>query len=66
MSDSLFWPIDMAQLGVTTPGHGSDINEGILHIHQSSSITGASPSENLVSYSGHLSGESYPFVLGVF
>ena len=38
--------------GVTTPGQrgpGSNGNEGVLHIPQSSSITGASPSDCLVS-----------------
>ena len=47
----------------TTPGqsgHGSDGNEGVLRIPQSPSITGASPSDRLVSYPGHSFGESYP------
>ena len=35
-------------------GPGSDGSEGVLHIPQSSSITGTSPSDCLVSYSGHL------------
>ena len=42
--------------GATTPGQsgpGSDDNEEVLHIPRSSSITGASSSECLVSYSGH-------------
>ena len=34
-------------------GSGSDSNEGVLHIPQSSSITATSPSDCLVSYSGH-------------
>ena len=41
---------------VTTPGQsepGSDDNEGVLCIPQSSSITGTSPSDCLVSYPGH-------------
>ena len=41
----------------TTPvqsGSGSDGNEGILCIRQSSMITGTSPSDYLVSYTGHL------------
>ena len=40
-----------------------DGNEGVLRILQSSSITGASPSDCLVSYPGHLLGvwETNPF-----
>ena len=38
-------------------GPGSDSNEGVLRIPQSSSITGTSPSDCLVSYPGHLLGE---------
>ena len=50
--------------GITTPSqsrHGSNGNEEVLHIPQSSSI-GASPSDDLVSYSGHSLGreDSYP------
>ena len=40
----------------TTPGQsepGSDGNEGLLQIPQNSIITGASPSDCLVSYPGH-------------
>ena len=40
--------------GATTPiqsGPGSNGNDGVLGIPQSPSITGASPSEGLVSYS---------------
>ena len=43
-----------------TPGQsgpGSDGNEDVLHIPESSSITGASPSHCLVSYLGHTLGE---------
>ena len=46
-------PIDRALSGATTPGQsgpGSDGNEGVLHIPQSSSIAGTSPSDCLVSY----------------
>ena len=47
----------------TTPdqsGPGSNGNEGVLHIPQSLSITGTSPSDCLVSYPGHsLVGRSY-------
>ena len=42
--------------GATTPvqiGPGSDDNEGVLRITQSSSIAGTSPSDCLVSYLGH-------------
>ena len=35
-------------------------NEGVLCIPQCSGITGASPSDCLVSYPGHSLGESYP------
>ena len=61
---SSIWPIDRTLSGVTTPGQsgsGSDGNEGELCIPQSSSITGTSSSDCLVSYSGHsLVGGSYP------
>ena len=56
MSNSSIWPIDKTLSGATTPGQsgpGSDGNEGALHIPQSSSITGASSSDCLVSYTGH-------------
>ena len=44
-------------------GSGSDGNEGLLHIPQSSSITGTSASDCLVSHLGHSSvGGSYPSV----
>ena len=38
-------------------GPGSDGNEGVLCIPQSSSITGALPSDFFMSYPGHLLGE---------
>ena len=56
MQLSSIWPIDRALSGATTPsqsGLGSDGNEGVLHIPQSFSITGTSPSDCLVSYPGH-------------
>ena len=56
-------PIDRTLSGSTTLGQsgpGSDGNEGVLHILQNSSITGAPLSDCLVSYPGHLLGESYP------
>ena len=57
MSDSSIWPIDMTLLDVTPPGlsrPGSDSNDEVLSILQSSSITRASPSDCLMSCSGHL------------
>ena len=63
MSNSSIWPIDRTQSDATTPGSsgpGSDGNEGLLRIPQN--ITGASPSDGLVSYPGHLlEGGSYPW-----
>ena len=49
-------PIDRTLLDATTlglSGPGNDGNEGVLHIPQSSSITGTSPSDCWVSYPGH-------------
>ena len=46
----------MALSGVTIPGQSGpecNGNEGVLSIPQSSSITGTSPSDCLVSYPGH-------------
>ena len=43
----------MTLSGATTPdqsGPGSDVNELVLHIPQSSSTAGTSPSDCLVSY----------------
>ena len=55
----------LSQSEATTPGQsglGTDGKEWILRIPQSSSITEASPSDCLVSYSGHsLWVRSYPF-----
>ena len=56
MPNSSIWPIDRTITGATTPGQngpGSYDNERVLRIPQSSSITGASPSDYLVSYLGH-------------
>ena len=50
---SSIWPIDIALSGATIPdqnGPGSDDNERVLRIPQSSSITGASPSDCFVPY----------------
>ena len=58
------WPIDRTLSGSPTPGQsgsGSDGNEGVLLIPQSSSITGASPSDFLVSCQGPSLEGSYPF-----
>ena len=55
--------IDRALSGASTPGHsgpGSDGNEGVLRIPQSSSIVGTSPSDCLVLYPGHSLWGSYP------
>ena len=41
-------------------GPGSDDNKVVLHISQSSSITGSLPPDCIVSYLGHLLRESYP------
>ena len=52
----------MTLSGATTSGQrgsGSDWNEGVLQISQSSTIIGASPSDCLVSYLGHSLGDSY-------
>ena len=56
-------PIDRALSGATTPGQsgpGSDGNEGVLRILQSSSTVGTSPSDCLVSYPGHSLGGVLP------
>ena len=48
MSYSSIWPIDQIKSGATTPGQsrqGSNGNEGVSYILQSSTITGASPSD---------------------
>ena len=53
---SSIWPIDRTLPGATTmdqSGTGSNVNEGVLRISQSSSINGTSPSDCLVSYPGH-------------
>ena len=55
MSNSSIQPIDRTLSGATIPGlsgPGSDGNEGVLHIPQSSSITGTSPSDCFMSYPG--------------
>ena len=62
---SSIWPIDGILSGATTRSQsepGSDGNEGVLHISQSSSITGTSPSDFLMSYPGQSLGGGYPSV----
>ena len=56
------WPVDRTLSGATTLGQsgpGSDGNEGVLLISQSSSITGTTPSDCLVSYPGDAIGVFY-------
>ena len=63
MPKSSIWPIHGTLSGATALGQsglGSDGNEGVLRIPQSSSITEASSSDCLVSYPGLSLGESYP------
>ena len=53
---SSVWLIDKTLSSATTPGRSgprSNVDEGVLHISQSSSITGTSPLDCLVSYLGH-------------
>ena len=52
----LLKPIDRALSGTTTPvqsGPGSNGNKGVFRITQTSSTAGTSPSDCLVSYTGH-------------
>ena len=56
--------MDWTISGATTPGQsgtGSNGNEGVYCIPQSYSINGGLPLDCLVTYPGHLLGESYPF-----
>ena len=58
-------PIDRILSGATTPGlsgPGSDVNKVLLRILQSSSITEASLTDYLVSYTGHSLSEPYSSV----
>ena len=55
----LFDPLDRTLSGATTPGYSGPRSDGIkevLYIPKSSSIAGASLSDCLVSYPGHLLG----------
>ena len=61
---SSIWPIDRALSDATTLGQsgaGSDGNERVLRIPQSSNITESSPFDCLESYLGHSLGEVLPF-----
>ena len=63
MSNSSIWPIDRTWSGATILGQsgpGSDGNEGVLCIPQSSSITGALM-DCLISYPVYSLEESYTF-----
>ena len=64
MSNCSIWPINKTLLGVTTLGESgpmSGVNEEILRIPQSSSITEALTLDGLVSDLGYsLRGGSYP------
>ena len=56
MLNSSIRPIDRTLSGATRLSQSqpkSDGNEGVLHIPQSSSITGALPSDCFKSYLGH-------------
>ena len=55
-SNSSMWPIHRTISCATTPdqrGRGGNCNEGELFIHQSSSITGASQTDCIMSYARH-------------
>ena len=65
MSSSSIWPIDRTLSGATTSGQsrpGSDDNEEVLCILQSTSIIGASPSDCFVLYPGHSLRKTYTSV----
>ena len=62
MQFSSIQPIDRAQTGATIlrqSGPGRNGKERVLQIPQSSSITGTSPSDCLVSYPGHSLGGGF-------
>ena len=72
MQFSSIWPIDRTLSDATTPGQygpGSIGNERVFRIPQSSSFTGASPPDCLVSYQAHSSEGVLPLCresIGVF
>ena len=64
MLNSSIQPIDGTLSSATTlsqSGPGSNGNEGVLHIHQISSITEVSPSNSCVIYPGQSLGKFYLF-----
>ena len=63
MSKNSICPIDRTLSGATTPGQSgpeNDGNKGVLHISQSSNITGALALDGLMSYPRHTLGKYYP------
>ena len=74
VSNSSIWPIDRILSGTTIPGQSGpgskgNGNEGVLCISLIFSITGASPSDFFMSYSGHSLGRGLPVyrdTVGVF
>ena len=60
MSNNCIWPIYRNQSGAASLGESGPINEGVLYIPQSSSISGVSPSNCLMSYQGLSFRGSYP------
>ena len=68
MSNSSIWHIDRTLWGATTPGQSGserDGNERVLHIPQSSSITGDLSSDCLVSYQDTRWGSFTPLQRGI-
>ena len=59
-----FEPIDGTLIGTTTPVQSNDDN-GLLHIPQYS-MTGAPPSDGLISYVGHSYIRFHSYVLAVY
>ena len=55
---TFIWTIDKTLSGANSLSQSEPHNEGVLHIPQSSNITESSPSDCLVSYPGHLLGNS--------
>ena len=66
MSNSFILPIDRTLSGTTTLGQsvpGSNSNEGVLHIPQSSSITEASSSDCIMLYPVLIQWSNLPWIL---